>query len=390
MRYNIIKSPLIEKFFIWDNEEKKISSEKGFDIILDIVQDKIAIVGRKYSYQSGYYYYLSYKYKLVDVNGRSISEKEFDFIYPYDSFILCKNYGLAINKLSYLDNFIWDNESGCYMSKYPFYSYNQKNAIVRGDYWYESYKSGYWYQYIDTKGKVLKKAKVESKENIERALFGFHKQDYSNLVYIDVLADYVDRRWERINKIAKRTDIKYFNICDFNLSEQYKFHNIMMSFAWSNFLILKKMEENPHYSGNDSIAKYHEGKSIAILNDAFEVIFYSKSGFDVNPRAFRNRIIINNEYILCSDGRLYNLPKDIKFSEFNSDDCGVAEIEKDGKIGFLNNEGQIVIPPIFPKDSDAGINEAAADDAWREYQKEITDWTDDAYEGNATNGWNTD
>ena len=76
MRYTIIKSPITKKYYIWDSEEKKMSSEEGFDIILEIVQDKIAIVGRATSYQSGYYYYSTYKYKLVDVKGRPISEKE--------------------------------------------------------------------------------------------------------------------------------------------------------------------------------------------------------------------------------------------------------------------------------------------------------------------------
>ena len=106
MRYNIQKSPLIDKFYIWDTVEKKITTEIGFDIIIDIVADKIAIVGRATSYQSGIYYYSTYKYQLVDIKGRPISEKEFDFVYPYDSFIFCKNNGLPINILSYLDNYI--------------------------------------------------------------------------------------------------------------------------------------------------------------------------------------------------------------------------------------------------------------------------------------------
>ena len=101
MRYIIQKSPIIEKFYIWDEEEKKISFERGFDIILEIVHDKIAVVGRATSYRSGYHLYSTYKYSLVDVKGRPVSEKEFDFVYPKDSFIFCKNGGLPINKLSY-------------------------------------------------------------------------------------------------------------------------------------------------------------------------------------------------------------------------------------------------------------------------------------------------
>ena len=390
MRYIPQKSPLIDKYYIWDTVEKKITTETGFDIIVDIVADKIAVVGRATSYQSGHYYYSTYKYQLVDVKGRPISEKEFDFVYPYDSFIYCKNKGLPINKLSYLDNYIWDNESGRYLSKYPFYYHNSKNAIVKGKYWHESFKRGYCYQYIDTKGNVLKEAKVESKDSVERVLLGFRMQDCSNLVYIDVLADSIDKRWERINELAKRTDKDYFNLCDFNLSEKYDFNNVKICFAWGEFLILTKMEKNPSYTGYDYQPKYKEGKCIAVLNDSFDVIYYSKDGFNICPRTFHNRIIINREYILCPDGRLFNLPENIKFDEFYSDDCGFAEIEKDEKIGFMNNEGQIVIPPIFPKDRQSGIDEDAADDAWREYQKDIAGWTEDAFEGDSDARWNTD
>lgn len=390
MRYKIIKSPLNKRFYIWDEEEKKISSENGFDIVLEIIQDKIAIVGRATLYQSGYYYYETYKYKLVDVKGRPVSEKEFDFVYPCDSYIFCKNNGLPINKLSYLDNYIWDNVSGRYLSKYPFYLYDSRNAIVKGEYWHESYKGGYWYHYIDTKGNVLKEAKVESKESAERVLFGHSKQDFSNLVYIDVLAESVDKRWERINELAKRTDKDYYNLCDFNLCEKYDFHNVKISFVWGEFLVLIKMEKNPSYTGYDRRPKYKEGKCVAILNDSFNVIFYSKDGFDIYPRTFHNRIIINHEYILCPDGRLFDLPENIKFDEFYSDNCGFAEIEKDEKIGFMNNQGLIVIPPIFPKDRQSGIDEAAANDTWREYQKEIAGWSSDAYEGDDSNRWNTD
>lgn len=383
MRYIPQKSPLIDKYYILDTVEKKFTTENGYDIIVDIVADKIAVVGRATSYQSGNYYYSTYKYQLVDVNGRPILDKEFDFVYPYDSFIYCKNSGLPINKLSYLDNYIWDNDSGRYLSKYPFYLYDLRNAIVKGEHWHDFYKGGYCYQYIDSKGNVLKEVKVESKESVKRAIFGFSKQDFSNLVYIDILADSIDKRWIRINELAKMIDKKYFNVCDFNLSEKYIFHNVSISFAWGVFLILRKMERNPSYTGYDRQPKYKEGKYIAVLNDSFNVIYYSEEGFDIYPRTFHNRIIINREYILCPDGRLFNLPENIKFDEFYSDNCGFAEIEKDEKIGYMNNEGQIVIPPIFPKDVQTGIDEEAANESWREYQKYAADSVSDAFEGDS-------
>ena len=36
MRYIPQKSPLIDKYYIWDTVEKKITTEVGFDIIVDI------------------------------------------------------------------------------------------------------------------------------------------------------------------------------------------------------------------------------------------------------------------------------------------------------------------------------------------------------------------
>lgn len=386
MRYIPQKSPLIDKYYIWDTVEKKITTEEGYDIIIDIVADKIAIVGRATSYQSGFYYYSTYKYKLVDVKGNPISDKEFDFVYPSDSFIYCKNGDLPINKLSYLGNYMWDYDGGRYLSKYPFYFYNLNNAIVQGEFWYESYKLGYLYQYIDTKGKVLKEAKVGIKESVYQAFFESSEPNFSNQIYLDVLAESVDRKWERINELAKRTDNNYFNVCNFYLSEKYTFHNVAISFAWDRFLLLRKMEAKHSNTGTE----YSKGKCVAVLNDSFDVIYYSKDGFNIYPRTFHNRIIINHEYILCSDGRLFNLPKNIKFDDFFSDNCGFAEIENNEKIGFMNNEGQIVIPPIFPKDRQKGINEEAANDAWREQQKEITRWNEDAFDGESDADWNID
>ena len=66
------------------------------------------------------------------------------------------------------------------------------------------------------------------------------------------------------------------------------------------------------------------------------------------------------------------------------------EIEKDEKIGFMNNEGHIVIPPIFPKDVQTGIDEETSNEAWKEYQKYSADSVSDAYEGLEDAHWNTD
>ena len=84
------------------------------------------------------------------------------------------------------------------------------------------------------------------------------------------------------------------------------------------------------------------------------------------------------------------MPENIKFDEFYSDNCGYAEIEKNNKLGYMNNRGEVVIPPIFPKDIQVGIDEDAANESWREHQKYVADSISDAYEGDSDARWNTD
>ena len=54
------------------------------------------------------------------------------------------------------------------------------------------------------------------------------------------------------------------------------------------------------------------------------------------------------------------------------------------------NEGHIVIPPIFPKDVQTGIDEEAANESWREYQKYAADSVSDAFDGEPDAYWNID
>lgn len=378
-RYSIQKSPLNKKFYIWDSQEKKFATNEGYDIIIEIVSDKYAIVGTAEYYQVGYRYYKTYNYQLIDVNGRLVFDNVFEFVYPCDSFVYCKFKGMPINQLSYLGNYIWNHKHGQHFNREPYYYCDDEKAIIKCDYWHERYESGFIYKQIDTQGNILREEKVRKKDSVEKIFGGTAKYDYSNLVYIDVLAESIDKKWGRINEIAKRTSNNYSNVCDFNLSERYVFNNVSLGFAWGIFLLVYKAEEVPDYNSH-SPKSYKKGKCIAILNEDFKVIFYSKEGFDVHPRTFHNRIVINHDYILNEDGSIYNMPTGVIFDEFYSDWNGYAEIKKDNKIGYMNNNGVIVIPPIFPKDEQTGIDEDAANDSWQEYQKYAGESVSDAYE----------
>ena len=129
---------------------------------------------------------------------------------------------------------------------------------------------------------------------------------------------------------------------------------------------------------------------LAILNDSYKLLFYSADGFKVNTRTFNDRIIIGEEYIMDFDGSLFSIPNDIIFSDDTCDSLGYLQIEKNNKLGYMNNRGEVVIPPIFPKDVQVGIDEDAANESWREYQKYAVDSVSDAYDGDSDAFWNTD
>jgi hypothetical protein len=129
---------------------------------------------------------------------------------------------------------------------------------------------------------------------------------------------------------------------------------------------------------------------LAILNDSYKLLYYSDDGFKVNTRTFSDRIIIGEENIMDFDGSLFNIPKGLIFSNDTCDRLGFLAIEKNNKLGYMNNRGEVVIPPIFPKDEQIGIDEDAANESWREYQKYAAGSVSDAYEGDSDALWNTD
>ena len=397
MRYIIQKSPIIEKFFIWDTVEKRITTETGYDIIVDIVEDKYAIVGYKRSYNVDYHYYSTYDYKLIDVNGREVFNEEFEFVYPTDSAVYCKFRNLPVNKLTYMGNYVWNQKDNIIKTKYPFFYIDDEKAIVKGEYWEDRTdpifpKFGHMYQLLNKRGEVLHEEKIDSKERISKILQKFSKSHQQpNYVYIDFMADSFDEKWAHINEITERTSDKYFNLGSIQINETLRLENVHLGFAWNKYLLVYKDD-------NEYDRSYHHDRKIinrannclAILNDSYKLLYYSADGFKVNTRTFIDRIIIGEEYIMDFDGSLFSIPKDIIFSDDTCDRLGYLQIEKDDKLGYMNNRGEVVIPTFFPKDVQVGIDEDAANESWREYQKYVADSTIDAYEGDPNARWNTE
>lgn len=397
MRYIIQKSPLTEKFYIWDTVEKRLTTETGYDIIIEIVEDRYVIVGHRKSYKVDYHYYNTYDYRLIDVNGNVVLNEEFEFVYPTDSVVYCKFENLPVNELTYLGNYVWNQRDKIIKTKYPYFYIDDEKAIVKGEYWEDRTapifpKFGYMYQLLNKRGEVLQEEKIESKERLSKILQKFsisHQQP--NYVYIDFLEDSLDEKWTHIKDMTERTNDKYYNLGSIRINDTLILTNIHLGFAWNKYLLVYKDDKEYDRS------YYHERKIInrannclAILNDSYKLLYYSADGFKVNTRTFIDRIIIGEEYIVDFDGSLFSIPKDIIFSDDTCDRLGYLQIEKDDKLGYMNNRGEVVIPPIFPKDVQVGIDEDAANESWQEYQKYSTDSVSDAYEGDWDARWNTD
>lgn len=397
MRYIIQKSPIIEKFYIWDTVEKRLTTETGYDIIIEIVEERYAIVGYRRNYKVDYHYYNTYDYKLIDVNGREVFNEEFEFVYPTDSIVYCKFGNLPVNKLTYLGNYVWNQKGKNIKARYPYFYIDDEKAIVKGEYWEDRTdpifpKFGYMYQLLNKRGEVLQEEKIESKERISKIFQRFPKSHQQpNYVYIDFMADSFDEKWAHINEMTERASDKYYNLGSIQINETLILENVHLGFAWDKYLLVYK-EDNEY-----DRSYHHERKIInrannclAILNDSYKLLYYSADGFKVNTRTFIDRIIIGEEYIMDFDGSLFSIPKDIIFSDDTSDRLGYLQIEKDDKLGYMNNRGEVVIPPIFPKDVQVGIDEDAANESWREYQKYAADSVSDAYEGDSDARWNID
>ena len=296
-----------------------------------------------------------------------------------------------------MGNYVWNQKDNIIKTKYPFFYIDDEKAIVKGKYWEDRTdpifpKFGHMYQLLNKRGEVLQEEKIESKERISKIFQRFPKSHQQpNYVYIDFMADSFDEKWVHINEMTERASDKYYNLGSIQINDTLVLTNVHLGFAWNKYLLVYKDD-------NEYDRSYHHDRKIinrannclAILNDSYKLLYYSADGFKVNTRTFIDRIIIGEEYIMDFDGSLFSISKDIIFSDDTCDRLGYLQIEKDDKLGYMNNRGEVVIPTIFPKDVQVGIDEDAANESWQEYQQYATDSVSDAYEGDSDARWNTD
>lgn len=394
MRYVILKNNTTNKYFIWDSVKKQQTTDVEYEIIVDIVLDKYAIVGRSYDYFSFGYNYKSYIYGLVDIEGSIILDIKYEFVYPTDSIIYCRIDGGPVNRLTYQGDYEWINKHGICYSKYPFSYIGEEKALIKVKEIIDmGYKTGSIYRSIDYNGNTLQEKEIENSQELY-VLSTFFPPKYTinndEVVYLPFLASNVDKKWSRLNDIAVQTDEKKYNRCSIRISDTITINDAKIGFAFNTFLLISKYTEHDDPINSERNIIRSNRIYYAILNDKFEVLFYDAKGFYVNTNVFWKRIIINEEYILDSAGHLLNIPKDIYFNRDSSDNNGYLMIGKDHKWGYMDESGLVVIPPIFPFDECISKDNEYFEEKWQEYKEYAADSISDAFEGDSDALWNED
>jgi len=397
MRYIIHKSPVNEKFYIWDTKEKILTTETGYDIILDIISDKYAVIGKSVFYYIDDRKYKSYSYQLIDISGRVVFNTLFEYVYPTDTIIYCKLDGLPINELSYLGNYQWKTNKGVYNSKNPFLYYNSKIAIIKGECAHKRIDGrmqlACTYRMIDNEGRILKEEifKYSERSKVIKQFLEIEKQN-TKVNWSQLFQQFVDMRWEKMDYIKENVSYNKTNHSyDILINDSIILHNVHLKVANNRFLLVFRNDEkyNLRYEDERKIID-NSSVCLAILNEKYELLYFSVDGFLINSSTLDTGIIINHDYIIDEKGHLYNLPSNISFYNNTCDRLGHIKIEEGGKIGYMNNRGKIIIPPIFPKDIQVGVDRVAADGYWKDYQREMRNSISDAYEEDSDAYWNTD
>ena len=374
-----------------------------YDIILGIYEDSWAIVGyeqylRKRRYSEGYYYegmesylYKTYKYGIISLTNEILFPikyesifREGDIVYAsfqHDSDDIAYN-NLPVYKMTTLGQYIWETSLGV--------------------------------RYIDINDKDVVRttcdiAILRKKESILKMLSDIVKKDRpsknsSPFSFITISSDGTNittnsdgiKIFEQTNE--NEVDFHYPPSRDDILSNKVPKNKNLVGWPhttpkWKRFTSYFKDKQYFLCFDGNVIFSYTDGKhddfSNWVINDEFLIVtvcgmikpirIYSSKGkllleninginFDLMG-AIYDRLLIDKEYILDSDGNKYYLKEEFKnMSTFAGDIMGYIPFYKDSegkmnyyygvssyhryyrdeKLGYLDRNGEVVIPPIFP------------------------------------------
>jgi hypothetical protein len=360
-KYSICKSPITNKFGVTNSEGQSIIPFI-YDIILDIIDDKYFIVGKKVLQPSRHEYIHTHQYGLIDINSNIIIDiKNYVLYIKGDVLYIGEDWDEPLNKKTLLGQYIWENKLGTLYLNYTILYQTDSSAI---------YKDQEGYKKIDCYGNILEKADRNDKEWFYRAKRELYWKPGSNSA--DLLRDFggiYSAKWKNFEgKFSLEENPNRLFDITLSINEQQSFYLNAFNVELDTFLCICRLEGR---------RKIYTG----IFNENLKLLYYDEAGFSIQSK-FRDRLIINNKLIIDKFGKLYNFDSSLG-SIWYVDENDYALIINNKETGYINNCGEIVVPIIFPD----SIYEKFEEDYKSPFYSPSEE---DAYEGDSDALWNTD
>lgn len=373
MRYTIIQNQ--DCYQIYDNVNRKCVTEKCYPIIIDIIEDKYAIVGESSWYWKGSSKYRRYLYGLIDMEGNVVVDIYYQYIYPQDDYIYCKLDNTPLNILSFSGNYLWYNDIKCVESKYPFVYMNSKWAVIRL-FEIDGNITRRYLRAIDYNGNTIKEKEVPDFSYIDISSFITEcnaGKEQPTTIHSKILGGCeIPIKWSKLNHVIEEFREGQYLLFNVFIDDKTRFESVHLDLTKNRFLLISK---NNHY--------------IAIINDKLKLIYEDRGGFYIERYIYHDRLVINGKYILDDKGNLFELAISLKnIGQIDENDY-LYFIEND-KRGYIDKFGKIVIPPLFSKDEEIYVDEFLERAEWEEEQRNIYNSIDDAFEGESDAYWNID
>ena len=355
MRYAIKQNSTTEKYYIEDIKTGQHISLHDYKYIIDIIDDKYVIVGRDF---------IGKKYGLITVDGLSVVDMIYDAIYTKGNRIFCQLDGL-LNEMTFLGQYVWHNKLGEYFFNEPILSSDIDTAIMKDkDAVVERNLTAY--KVMDCMGCIIEKFQDTA------PIIRLKNEEYLRNEW----GDSYHKKWSNLWNLLK------IEIIDSKLRRTITFPNgltfekLDYTFYFNRFLSLY----TSGYNTEGRWVKTH----YCIAEENCKVLYYDLAGFSVNEHMFPDRLVINDKIILDAEGNLYPMPNGYEFA-FNSDRNGYIEIYSNGRRGYMNNRGEIVIPCIYEIEKKV----FEMDEDYEAYLRSGGDFLD-AFDGDSSAIWNID
>ena len=157
MAYKIIKNEKSGKYNIIDSRLNKYILPEEFDIILDVINDTYALIGKESFYRCGKYIYDTYYYGLLPLNNTEGFSIDYSCIYFHNNRFYCLQDGFPLCEITQLKQFVWHNSKGTlYLNQHLLYSDGDYAVIAYPERTTNDFKRKRLFQKIDFYGNFIK------------------------------------------------------------------------------------------------------------------------------------------------------------------------------------------------------------------------------------------